>query len=591
MTKVLRALTAPHGQIASRHVAAAARTIYAMEFLGYGSITRFYDHLRIDHKLREACGLDDGWIVNSRVIAAVYSELFMLGALDVIDAQAKADPEIAKFRRRGRVAHRSHLSQNDHTKRPGTCEFCRGEFSGRGIARHLRSCGERAEAVRVADEELAVSLARMLQKDDGLSRLLLTAQTHRICRRERRALKRRWRRECRRSVPSPSAVFRYLSKFHDASEEIRRKPHTGFIPAPNEALGGLAKVNADMVGFVGEHTAHTQATLDMDATLIETNKQQALYCYQKYKAYQPLTTYWAEADQIVHSEFRDGNVPAGHEQLRVFRESLEYLPARVERVLLRSDTAGYQKELLRYCAEGRDERFGVIEFAVGVKVTPEFKSEVGEVADDEWRPLRRMVGERLLNTGQEYAEVCFVPNWAGHSKNNPDYRYLAIREPLRNPPLPGMEAQLELSVPTVQMSDGGWYKVTGVVTNRDIGAEELIWWYRQRCGKGEEVHSVVKEDLAGGRLPSGKFGANAAWWAMVVLAFNLNSALKQLALGKEWVSKRLKAIRFGVINVAGRITRHARQLTINLSRGHPSYELLVRARRRTLALAHGPPRT
>ena len=432
---------------------------------------------------------------------------------------------------------------------------------------------------------------RMLQKDDGLSRLLLTAQTHRMCRRERRALKRRWRRECRRSVPSPSAVFRYLSKFHDASEEIRRKPHTGFIPAPNEALGGLAKVNADMVGFVGEHTAHTQATLDMDATLIETNKQQALYCYQKYKAYQPLTTYWAEADQIVHSEFRDGNVPAGHEQLRVFRESLEYLPAGVERVLLRSDTAGYQKELLRYCAEGRDERFGVIEFAVGVKVTPEFKSEVGEVADDEWRPLRRMVGERLLNTGQEYAEVCFVPNWAGHSKNNPDYRYLAIREPLRNPPLPGMEAQLELSVPTVQMSDGGWYKVTGVVTNRDIGAEELIWWYRQRCGKGEEVHSVVKEDLAGGRLPSGKFGANAAWWAMVVLAFNLNSALKQLALGKEWVSKRLKAIRFGVINVAGRITRHARQLTINLSRGHPSYELLVRARRRTLALAHGPPRT
>ena len=113
------------------------------------------------------------------------------------------------------------------------------------------------------------------------------------------------------------------------------------------------------------------------------------------------------------------------------------------------------------------------------------------------------------------------------------------------------------------------------MTNR-IGAGELIWWYRQRCGKGEEVHSVVKEDLAGGRLPPGKFGANAAWWAMVVLAFNLNSALKQLA--KEWVSKRLKAIRFGVINVAGRITRHARQLTINLSRGHQR-TLLVRARR------------
>ena len=54
---------------------------------------------------------------------------------------------------------------------------------------------------------------------------------------------------------------------------------------------------------------------------------------------------------------------------------------------------------------------------------------------------------------------------------------------------------------------------------------------RQRCGKGEEVHGVVKDDLAGGRLPSGRFGANAAWWAIVVLAFNLNSELGDEAVG------------------------------------------------------------
>ena len=67
-----------------------------------------------------------------------------------------------------------------------------------------------------------------------------------------------------------------------------------------------------------------------DATLIETHKKEALYCYKKHQAYQPLTTYWAEADQIVHSEFRDGNVPAGHQQLRVLGESLQYLPDGVE---------------------------------------------------------------------------------------------------------------------------------------------------------------------------------------------------------------------------------------------------------------------
>ena len=255
--------------------------------------------------------------------------------------------------------------------------------------------------------------------------------------------------------------------------------------------------------------------------------------------------------------------------------------------MMRSDSAGYQKDLLKYCAEGRDERFGVIEFCVGVDVTPEFKAAVKEVEDDRWHDLHGTEEEHLGRTGQQYAEVCYVTDWTGYSKNSPDYRFIAIREPLRNPQMFDME---ELAVPTMQMGDGTWYKVTGVVTNRDLPGDELIWWYRRRCGKGEEVHAVLKEDLAGGRLPSGKFGSNAAWWAIAVLTFNLNSAMKRLVLGGEWVSRRLKAVRFGIINLAGRVVRHARRLIIRLARGHPSYDLLVGARQRIDALANAPPR-
>ena len=285
-------------------------------------------------------------------------------------------------------------------------------------------------------------------------------------------------------------------------------------------MEGLRKVNADLVGFVQSRSPQTEATLDMDACLVETHKQEALHSYKKYRAYQPLTTYWAEADQIVHSEFRDGNVPAGHQQLRVLIEALEHLPAGVESVMLRSDTAGYQQELLRYCAEGRDERFGVIEFAVGVDVTAEFRCAVSEVAEQDWQTLYRKVGEHRVDTGQQWAEVNFVPKWIGHSKNSPEYRFIATRERLDRPPLPGMEEQMELPFPAMELSNRGWYKVFGVVTNRSIAGDELIWWSRQRCGKGEEVHGVLKSDLAGGRLPSGLFGANAAWWAISVLAFN-----------------------------------------------------------------------
>ena len=133
-------------------------------------------------------------------------------------------------------------------------------------------------------------------------------------RRERGALPGRWRKERRRSVPSASAAFRFLNRFHDVAEEERREAHRAFIPAPTAGLLGLGRVNADLVGFVQSQARHQRATLDMDATLIETHKEQALYCYKKHQAYQPFTTYWAEAGLVVHSDLpgrqRAGGPPA-----------------------------------------------------------------------------------------------------------------------------------------------------------------------------------------------------------------------------------------------------------------------------------------
>ena len=89
-----------------------------------------------------------------------------------------------------------------------------------------------------------------------------------------------------------------------------------------------------------------------------------------------INTWWAEQGLVVHTEFRDGNVPAGFEQRRVLEEALESLPKRVTKVRMRSDTAGYQHELLRYCDEKKNKGCGRIEFAVGCDVTSDFKKAV-----------------------------------------------------------------------------------------------------------------------------------------------------------------------------------------------------------------------
>lgn len=68
-----------------------------------------------------------------------------------------------------------------------------------------------------------------------------------------------------------------------------------------------------------------------------------------------------------------------------------------------------------------------------------------------------------------------------------------------------------------------------------------------------------------------------------VLAFNLNSLMKHLALPEGWQS-RLKAVHFGFINLAGRVVNRSRQLIIRLSGSHPAYPILLEVRRRLRAL-------
>lgn len=476
---------------------------------------------------------------------------------------------------------------------PAYVEFAYTMGLGRIISEHVQV---RQGNQGWTDEQMVMSLVwlnlaggdcvddvRVLECDEGFCRFLREVEGYGKTNSERRALRRRWRKNRSRTVPSETVIRDWLACFHDFEQEKQKEPHKAFIPRPTEHLMGLTRCNAAFAAAVQRRSPQPSATLDMDATLSQTHKKEAEFCYKGYKAFQPLNFYWAEHQLILFSQFRDGNVPANYDLLRAFGQALDFVPSGVKTVNLRSDAAGYQEDLLKYCAEGKNKRFGVIEFAVGAPVNPEFKKAVRDVSASDWRPLYRIVDGKPQGTGQEYADVCFVPAWVGHKKHGPEYRYVAVREVLDQQTLPGMDEQL--SFPFQTMDWGAVkYKVTALVTNRTCAADEVIWWYRGRCGKSEEAHSIMKEDLAGGKFPSGLFGANAAWWQVMILAFNLNSAMKRLALGGSWVNRRMKAVRFWLINVPGRVLTHARSLIVRLVGGHPSNGILLEARRRMMHL-------
>ena len=363
-------------------------------------------------------------------------------------------------------------------------------------------------------------------------------------------------------IPGRTSVHNYLASFVDESEESRRGQGKSTLLVPNEHLRGFDEVTRHLLSSAPSFRKIESITIDQDATLIPTGVSDALYCYKHETAFQALGSYCPEYDMTIHSEFRDGNVTAGYRQLDHLKETLALLPGSVRKVRLRSDSAGYQVELLKYCAGGLNERFGVIEFAIGCTVSPAFIDAVRITRTAEWRRISP-------DSSHECAVIPFSPNSLSNSKEGPEYRFIAIREPLCDTDEPKVaqryifpDEDSNISALHPLCMKGKVYKVFGLVTN-DITAtpEDVVLWYRGRCGKSEEVHRILKSELGGGHVVTSALGANAAWWQMTVLAANMLALVKHF-LPKSLRCCRPKALRYALFSTVARFSKHARKSVV-----------------------------
>ena len=129
--------------------------------------------------------------------------------------------------------------------------------------------------------------------------------------------------------PAPETARQWLDRFHDDSVMAVRSLQGSFIPPESRPLAGLKEVRRRTVwAYVEAVHPEWDVTLDVDAQLIETNKANAQYCYEGYKAFQPMEVSWAETMLILADEFRDGNVPASRDVARLVDEAYETLPPR-----------------------------------------------------------------------------------------------------------------------------------------------------------------------------------------------------------------------------------------------------------------------
>jgi len=275
--------------------------------------------------------------------------------------------------------------------------------------------------------------------------------------------------------------------------------------------------------------------------------------------FQPVINYWVEQDLILSDEFRDGNVPAGMDCLTSFLRATRALPHSVETIYFRSDSAAYQHKLLDLMRDGI-ELYGKhvpVYFAISADVSEALRGKIVSLSDCAWKPLRRLTEKGLIEGRKEWAEVEFIPTASSVKKDMKPDRYLAIR-------IRPWQGEL--------FSDGNSYHYYAVVTNRwEMEGEELLRWQRERCGSVEKVHDVVKNDLAGGVMPCGRFYANAAWWRLNCLCYNVISIMKRKGLSKSFWPVRMKALRFHLIGVAGKVVSHARMTFLKITEGLIGY--------------------
>jgi hypothetical protein len=348
--------------------------------------------------------------------------------------------------------------------------------------------------------------------------------------------------------PSVTAVREFLERFHDQGlEKLRpkRAVQKSFIFPSSGPVSGLQQVQSGLVRRVAnlyakQGRSQRIATVDQDATIIESHKEAAYHHYDEGRGYQPMVAVWAEADLVLADEFRDGNVPAKQDPLTCAKLAFAALPETISQRYFRGDSACHENELLDWLKhpDRQTEPGGRIGFAVSAVMSGELAQALRQVPEADWKRFDTQDDGTL----RQWAEVNFVPGEKHERKESQPLRYVGLRL---------------LKPQGVLFRDGTDRHFHAVITNQTtMDGGRLLDWHREKAGTVEHTHDEVKNEFGGGHVPSQRFGVNSAWFKIALLTYNVVSAIKGLCLEAEERTARMKRFRLLLVHVAGRMNRN-----------------------------------
>jgi hypothetical protein len=344
------------------------------------------------------------------------------------------------------------------------------------------------------------------------------------------------------AVPDPTTLGRFLASFN-----------LGHIGQLNRALDRL---------FARVHPLleREQATLDLDSTLVEHHgpagsRQGTRGTYAGKVAWHPLVCFLSETGEWLHAKLRNGHAAPSTGARRFLGECLRRLPAGT-RLFLRADEGFFGQDFLAEL-EGKG-----ITYTVGAPLIASVRQRIADIPEAAWQPSS-------YRAGSQVASFLWRPKTWGCER-----RFVARRDPLAG----GEQLTLE---------GREWHYWALVTNDEERSADELESWHRAKANVENRIKEA-KLGLGADNLPCRGFHANWAYLLITLLAYDLLTWLKLLALPAGERGSYAKRLRFRFIAVAASVGRSGRRLVLRLSAGYPLLADFARALARIRGLARAP---
>lgn len=314
----------------------------------------------------------------------------------------------------------------------------------------------------------------------------------------------------------------------------------------------VQKANDKLVSRYCKESKIQEFVFDVDGTLIESHKGDAAYSYKNERSYHPMTGWLSDgrrAPICSYSKFRQGNASAQTDLLEALQHTETLIP--IDKIIkyFRSDSAAFQVKIIDYCNDND------IYYTITADKDVSVMSAIMNIPNTDWKPL--IDKQDGFKTGREIAETKHTMKNSNHV-----FRLVVQRELNQKPDLFGP------------------YRYYGIITNipkKEKTPEDIIWHHRGR-GNCEKYIEDTKYGVNLRFVPCGQLKANAMYYNIGILSFNLLKLMQMLVLPKNWVNRTVLSLRRVFFRFVSKVTHSSNQISLQVNKTIKEIKELIRVR-------------